>query len=210
MTQKERAQKAVKILFDPKRPLTGIKGWKTPWQFLLCVIMSARTTDDQVNIISPKLFKKFPALEDFAQASPTQVQPLIKSIGFFRTKANYLTKAARVILEDYKGKVPGTIEELIKIPGVGRKTANVFQGVILGKSEGIAVDTHVARMSRRLKLTNQSSADKIEKDLIKLYLKTQYYKVNPSFFWQGREICIAKKPKCEECKINYFCPSSHV
>lgn len=208
MTRKQRAQEAFKRLCKFKFPKTGLKNWKKPWQFLFAVILSAQANDDQVNKVTPSLFKSLPTLNDFENASIKQIEGKIKSIGLYKGKAMYLHKTSSVLLKDYNGKVPGKISELVKLPGVGRKTANVYQGVILGKSEGIAVDTHVGRVSRRLKLTNNINAFKVEKDIIKLYSVNQLHLVNPHFFWHGRTICISRKPKCKKCILSDFCPSS--
>lgn len=189
-------------------PSTGLKNWQKDWQFLFCVILSARSNDDQVSKITKKLFKKYKTLEDFANINLTVLAQDLNSIGFFNSKARYLQKSSRLLLSKYKGKVPNKLEDLTKLPGVGRKTANVYQGVILGKSEGIGVDTHVARMSKRLKLTNKNTAEKIEQDLMKLFPKSRYHRINPILFWHGRTICLARKPKCYKCRLNHFCPSA--
>jgi len=191
-------------------PSTGLKNWKSDWQFLFSVILSARSNDDQVNSITKGLFKNYPALESFANADLTKLSKDIHSIGFFNSKSKYLKNAAKIILTEYKGKTPKNLEELIKLPGVGRKTANVYQGVIFGKSEGIAVDTHVARMSQRLNLTKEKTAEKIEQDLMKIFPKSCYHRINPILFWHGRTICLARKPKCNECELNQFCPSAFI
>ncbi|MDD3648059.1 MAG: endonuclease III [Candidatus Dojkabacteria bacterium] len=189
-------------------PRTGLKNWRYDWQLLFAIILSARSNDDQINKLTPKLFNKYSKLTSFANAGQEQIARDIKSSGFYNAKAKHLHQAAILILEQYEGKVPRKLNQLVTIPGVGRKTANVFQGVIYAKSEGIAVDTHVARMSRRLRLTKEKTAEKIEKDLMELFPRSKYYLINPILFWHGRTICQARKPKCEDCALNYFCPSS--
>lgn len=209
-------QKIAKLTFDilkdkyKNKPPTGLKCWDEDWQFLFCVILSARSNDDQVNKFTKNLFKKFPTLKSFANADIEEIVKEINSIGFYNSKAKYLKESAKMILDKFDGQVPNSLENLTKLPGVGRKTANVWQGVILGESEGIAVDTHVGRMAQRLKLTTHQKADKIEEDLMNLYDKDEYHKINPILFWHGREVCKARKPECEKCDLNHFCPSSRV
>ncbi|MFC1780142.1 endonuclease III domain-containing protein [Patescibacteria group bacterium] len=210
MTKQQRANLTLKRLNRKyaKYPQTGLVGWKKPWQLLFCIIMSAQTTDDQVNKVAKTLFKKFKSLEDFANTTITSIGKAIKSTGFYNSKSKYLQNSARMILTEFKSKTPKTINYLIKLPGVARKTANVYQQVMYNKSEGIAVDTHVGRMSQRLELTKEKSAVKIEKDLMKLFPKSKYHRINPVLFWHGRTICLAKKPQCEKCELNDFCPSA--
>jgi endonuclease-3 len=191
-----------------KFPLTGLKNWNNKWQFLFSVIMSARVTDEQVSNVAKKLFKKYKTLEDFANADLGKLSKEIKGVGFYNAKAKYLKNSAQMLLAEYKKQIPATIKELIKLPGVARKTANVYQQVMFKKSEGIAVDTHVARMSKRLKLSEGKNAEKIEKDLMELFPKDKYHRINPILFWHGRTICSARKPQCENCELNDFCPSA--
>jgi endonuclease-3 len=210
MTRKERANLVLKRLDKKYKnyPPTGLKNWKKPWQFLFCVILSAQATDDQINKLSSGLFKKFPKLANFADAPIKKIESAIKSAGFYRMKAKSLQNSARLLLTDFKGKIPNRLDLLIKLPGVGRKTANVYQGVMHGKSEGIAVDTHVSRMSNRLDLSRRKSADNIEEDLMKLFPKSKYHRINPILFWHGRTVCISRKPQCDKCELNDFCPSA--
>jgi len=210
MTRRRRAKLVFKRLNKKysKFPSTGLKNWKGSWQFLFCVILSAQTTDEQINKIAKHLFRKFKTIKAFAEAPTKDIEKQIKSAGFFRVKARYLKKSAIGILTNFKGKVPRGIEELVELPGVARKTANVYQQVIFNKSEGIAVDTHVARMSRRLNLSRRKSANHIEQDLMKIFPKSKYHRINPILFWHGRTICLARKPQCEKCNLNDFCPSA--
>ncbi len=209
MNKNQRASKVFKILNKKYSdyPLTGLKNWYSPWQFLFCVILSARANDDQINKVTKKLFDKFKNLDDFANADIGKISKYIKSTGFYKVKSKYLKNCANKLISDFNKRTPKKLNDLITLPGVGRKTANVYQGVILGKSEGIAVDTHVARMSRRLKFTNNKSAEKIEEDLMKLFPKSKYHLINPIFFWHGRNICISRTPKCNSCELNKLCPS---
>jgi endonuclease-3 len=210
MTKKQRADLTLKRLNKKyaKYPQTGLVGWSKPWQLLFCIIMSAQTTDDQVNKVAKTLFKKFTTIENFANASITSIGKEIRSTGFYNSKSKYLQESAQMLLNDFNGRVPKKIKNLIKLPGVARKTANVYQQVIFNKSEGIAVDTHVSRMSQRLQFTKEKSAVKIEKDLMRLFPKSKYHRINPILFWHGRTICLAKKPHCEKCRLNDFCPSA--
>ena len=189
-------------------PKTGLKNWNNDWQLLFSIILSAQANDDQVNKVTKELYKKYTALDSIANEEIDHFKEEIRSLGFFNVKAKYLIDASNMILKDYEGKVPSELRELIKIPGVGRKSANVFQGVLFGKSEGIAVDTHVLRMSRRLGFTKNKTADKVEEDLIKIFKKEDYHMINPILFWHGRTICKAKKPVCEKCSISDICPSA--
>lgn len=234
--RKLRAGKILDLLKPKNRPLTGLKNWdpKQPWQYLFCVILSAQANDDQVNRATQKLFSKFPTLSAVATGRLEQIQEAIKSIGIYKNKAKYLHATAIKLLEKYHGKVPKTLKELTSLPGVGRKTANVYQGVVLGKSEGIAVDTHVARVSQRLGLVIKPKVkaeknsyktasrngvvpgkrsqrtlltpEQIERQLMKVFPKSKYHLINAAFFWHGREICLTRKPKCKLCKIQLYCP----
>ena len=210
MTKKELANLVIRRLYDPKRPLTGLKHWKEPWQFLFCVILSAQSNDNQINKVSPTLFLKFPTLQSFVDATIKELEKNLKTIGLFRSKARYLHGSAAKLLNKHNGNVPSTLDKLLELPGVGRKTANVYQGVILKKSEGVAVDTHVSRTSRRLGLTKQIKVEKLEKDLMRLLPKTKYHLVNAVLFWHGREVCLARGPKCTGCKLSDICPSTKI
>lgn len=217
-----RANKILKVLLQNPRPATGLTNWdpKKPWQFLFCVILSAQANDDQVNKATKKLFKTFSTLTAFvaegdysATAKIRQIQEAIKSIGIYKNKSRYLYATAKKLLRKHKGKVPRPLNTLIILPGVGRKTANVYQGVIFGRSEGVAVDTHVARVSKRLALTKPPkqknrtlTPEKTERQLMRVFAKRKYHLVNPAFFWHGREICTSRKPKCQKCAIRGLCP----
>jgi len=210
MDIKTRAQSVFKIL-DKKyknHGQTGLKNWKNDWQYLFCVILSARVTDDQVNKVTKNIFEKYKNLEDFVKADLKVLSNDIHRLGFYNSKSRHIQKAAQIIIKYFKSKIPNKIEDLIKIPGVGRKTANVFQQVILGKSEGIAVDTHVGRLSQRLGFTKMKDPKKIELDLMKIFKKEQFYRINPILFWHGRTICLAKKPNCDVCEIKKLCKSA--
>lgn len=210
MTKQQRAKLVLKRLDKKyaKSPQTGLKNWKEPWQFLFCVILSAQANDDQINKVTKRLFRKLKTLENFAKADISKLEKYIKSAGFYRVKAKYLKNSARKILKEFNGKVPKKLKYLITLSGAARKTANVYQQVIFKRSEGIAVDTHVSRMATRLALSSQNAADKIERDLMKLFPKSKYHRINPILFWHGRTICTARKPQCKRCELNDFCPSA--
>ncbi len=177
-----------------------------PFQLLVATILSAQSTDKQVNIVTPRLFSKFPDVHAFAKASISELEDAIRSIGLYRNKAKNLQKMARILVEDYDGQVPLTMNELLKLPGVGRKTANVVLGEVSGEPEGIVVDTHMKRVAKRLGLTNENNPTKIEKALNKIIPKPDWVWFSHATIRFGRAICTARKPKCETCPVNNICP----
>jgi len=178
------------------------------WQLLFSVILSAQCTDKRVNIVTPVLFKRFKTLKDFANADIYEIENYVRSTGFFRNKAKSIKGAAQKLLKDFKGKVPDSMEELITLPGVARKTANVILYVWFGKNEGVVVDTHVKRVANRLGLTNNISPEKIEKDLMGLFDRKDWGKLAYYIGDHGRNVCKAPTPRCEECGLNDICPSA--
>jgi len=178
---------------------------RNAWELLVATILSAQCTDRRVNEVTPGLFKKFPTIRDFANANLEELGNEIMSTGFFRNKAKSLVGAARKILADFGGKVPKTMDELITVPGVGRKTANVVLGGYYGIAAGIVVDTHVLRVSRRLDLTKHTDPVKIEQNLIKIIPKEKWIEFPLQLIYHGRALCVARKPRCAECKLNPFC-----
>jgi endonuclease-3 len=184
--------------------------YKTPFQLLCAVILSAQCTDERVNIVAPELFKVFPTPEKLAKAKTKEVEKLIKSTGFYHNKAKNLMGAAQALLGLYKGKMPKTIEEMVEIPGVGRKTANVVLGEVYGISEGITVDTHVTRLSNRLGWTRHQDAVKIERDLMEIVPKEEWLHFSHRLIQHGRKVCDARKPLCSVCTLAKWCPSSQV
>ena len=182
--------------------------YKTPFQLLCAVILSAQCTDERVNIVAPELFKAFPTPEKLAEAKQKDVEKIIKSTGFYHNKAKNLLGAAQALLELYKGKMPKTIEEMVEIPGVGRKTANVVLGEVYGISEGITVDTHVTRLSNRLGWTQHQDAVKIEQDLMKIIPKEEWLHFSHRLIQHGRKVCDARKPLCNVCTLAKWCPSA--
>lgn len=180
------------------------------YQLLAATILSAQSTDKQVNIVTPELFKRYPNAAVLADAEPAELETVVKSTGFFRSKTRSLLGMARALVERHHGEVPDTMEELTELPGVGRKTANVVLGNAFDKNLGIVVDTHVTRLSNRLGLTRETDAVKIEQDLIPLFPMDQWTLVSHRLIEHGRQICIARRPECEICKLNDICPSSRV
>jgi endonuclease-3 len=179
-----------------------------PLQLLVATILSAQCTDVRVNIVTKELFAKYRTAEDYADANPNELEDLIRSTGFFRNKAKSLLGMAQGLVERHEGKVPSTMDELTALPGVGRKTANVVLGNAFGIDEGIVVDTHVKRISNRLKLTNKSDPEKIEQDLVKIVPRKEWTMFSHLLIHHGRDICPARTPKCEICPVRSLCPSA--
>jgi endonuclease III len=180
----------------------------TPWQLLVATILSAQSTDRTVNLVTPALFARFATPQALAVANPEEVEGIIKSTGFFRNKTKSIVGAARSITERFSGEVPSTMEDLVGLPGVGRKTANVVLGNAFGKSFGIVVDTHVTRLSRRLGLTAHTDAVKIEQDLMPVVPKRDWTLFSHLLIFHGRRICFARKPNCAGCVLADICPSA--
>jgi endonuclease-3 len=189
------------------RSRTALK-FESPLQILVATILSAQCTDERVNKVTPGLFKKYPTAADFASADEIELQEEIRSTGFFRNKSKSIIMAAQKIGSDYGGRVPQSMEELITLPGVARKTANIVLSSGYGKAEGIAVDTHVKRLSRRLGLSSHHDPDKIEKDLTAIVPKENWLDFNNMLVNHGRKICQARKPNCPECGLRPLCPSA--
>lgn len=184
--------------------------FKSPFQLLVATILSAQCTDKQVNLVTPALFKKYKTPRAMAEANPEELEALIKSTGFFRNKAKSLLGMSAAVAEEHGGKVPQTMDELVKLPGVGRKTANVVLGNAFDTNEGVVVDTHVGRVSGRLGLTKNTDPVKIEQDLMQLFPRDGWTLLSHLFIEHGRRICEARRPRCEECFLNDLCPSSAV
>ena len=182
--------------------------FKDPWQLLVATRLSAQCTDERVNLITPELFRRYKRVENFAKATQTELEKLIKSTGFFRGKAKSLRMAAKKIVEEFAGEVPQTMEEMLTLDGIGRKSANVILGNAFGIPSGIAVDTHVLRLSKRLGLSYAKTPEKVEEDLMKLVAKRDWILFPHLVISHGRKICQARKPRCGECRLNRVCPSS--
>jgi endonuclease III len=178
---------------------------RNAWQLLVATILSAQCTDERVNKVTPDLFRKYPTMEDFANASQDELAQDIRSTGFFNNKARSLIGAARKIIADYKGEVPQSMEELLKVPGAARKTANVVLGTAYGIASGVVVDTHVQRISLRLDLTRNNDPVKIEQDLMKIIPQDRWVLFAHQIIHFGRQICIARKPRCASCPLDPIC-----
>jgi endonuclease-3 len=183
---------------------------KNAYQLLAATILSAQCTDVRVNLVTPELFRRFPTPAALAHGSQAEVEEIIRSTGFFRNKAKNLIAMAQALVADHGGEVPETMDSLHALPGVGRKTANVVLGNWYGINEGITVDTHVTRIARLLKLTKQSDAVKIERELMALFPRADWTLISHLLISHGRAICIANRPKCGECVIAKYCPSRRV
>lgn len=208
--KRERAIEVCERLDRRYGPVECFLDHENPFRLVISVLLSAQTTDAQVNKVTPELFRRWPTPEAMAGATPTEIAEVIKSLGFYKTKAKHCVEAAQMIVADYGGHVPADMKELVKLPGVGRKTANIVLNVSFGIVEGIAVDTHVNRIAHRLKLspkTHEKEPLKTEQDLLKILPKAYWRNVNHQWIKFGREICDARKPLCSECPLSDICPS---
>lgn len=206
MKEKERIQKILKALEKEYANVRCALQHESPFQLLVATILSAQCTDKKVNEVTPDLFKCFPTPESFAKASIENIEHSIRSIGLFRSKAKNIKKMSEVLVSDFNSEVPNTLDQLVSLAGVGRKTANVVLGEVFGKSEGVVVDTHVARISQLLGLTKHTDALKIERDLIKKIPEKSWVQFSHRLIWHGRLICIARRPQCHDCVLLSLCP----
>ena len=181
-----------------------------PFELLIATILSAQSTDDRVNIVTADLFRKYKKPEDYLKVPPSELEKDIHSTGFFRNKTKSIQGTAKLLTEEYGGEVPHTMDELLALPGVARKTANVVLGNAFGVKAGVVVDTHVTRLSHRLGLTQEKTAEKIERDLIPIVPKKDWVIFPHLMIYHGRKICKARNPLCEECTIEKLCPSSYL
>jgi len=188
---------------------TALK-FETPFQILVATILAAQCTDERVNKVTPGLFRKYPTAAAFASADREELENEIRSTGFFRIKAKSILGAAKKIVEDFGGRVPDTMAELLILPGVARKTANIVLSAGYGKAEGIAVDTHVRRLAGRLGLSRESDPEKIEGDLMRIVPREDWLDLNSMLVDHGRKTCRARKPDCPACPIRHLCPSANV
>lgn len=177
----------------------------TAWELLVATILSAQSTDANVNRVTPALFQKYPTVQDFARLNPEQLETDIRSTGFFRNKSKSVVGAAKKIVSDFGGEVPSDMDELLTLPGVARKTANVVLGTWFNKGVGVVVDTHVTRISRRLELTKNTDAPKIEQDLMKVIPQERWILFSHQVIWHGRKLCMARAPKCVDCPLENIC-----
>jgi endonuclease-3 len=207
MTSRERVEQLVKVLPKVYPDAHCELHFHNPLELLVATILSAQCTDKRVNLVTPTLFAKYRTAKDYANAPSATLEGLIRSTGFFRNKTKSIRAASAAIVAKHAGRVPDTMEELHGLPGVGRKTANVVLGNAFGKDEGIVVDTHVARLSHRLRLTRQTDPEKIEHELMKLVPRPHWTNWSHWLIWHGRRRCFARKPDCHHCEIFRLCPS---
>ncbi len=202
----ERAELIVQRLAEAYPDARCELKFRSPFQLLIATILSAQCTDERVNSLTPALFRKYRSARDFAEADSKELEQDIKPTGFFRSKARSIQACCRELVERHSGKVPTDLDEMVKLTGIGRKTANMVLGAALGKATGIVVDTHVRRVAARLGLTRQTDPDKIEQDLIKLVPQDQWVPFSFRLIHHGRYCCTARNPQCEQCKLVELCP----
>jgi endonuclease III len=208
--ERERAASIVAILRELYPGAKCSLDFTNPLELLVATVLSAQCTDERVNIVTKALFKKYRSAEDYANASPEELEQDIKQTGFYRNKAKHIREAARLIVERHGGEVPRTMAELTALPGVARKTANVVMGNAYGIVEGVVVDTHVGRIARRLGLTNSDDPVKVEQDLMALLPQSDWLDLSHMLILHGRAICQARKPLCAECALAPLCPTGRV
>ncbi len=205
---KKRAQTVIELLEKEYPKAKVALQYKNPLELLIATILSAQCTDQRVNMVTKTLFKKYTKLEDYAKADLKELEQEIRSTGFYHNKAKNIQNCSRMLIEKYNSKVPKTMDELLELPGVARKTANIVLSNAYGIIEGIAVDTHVRRLSQRLGLTENEDPNKIETDLMQLVPKENWARITDLLIFHGRNICTAKKPRCNICTLNKICPSA--
>jgi endonuclease-3 len=184
--------------------------YRDPLQLLVATILSAQCTDERVNQVTPGLFKKYRSAKDYAEANIAEFEQEIRSTGFFRAKAKSIINCSKQLVEKHGGKVPQTMEELVQLPGIGRKTANCVLGAAYGIASGVVVDTHVRRLAQRIGLSKEDDPEKIEQDLMEIVSKKDWIDLGNMLIWHGRRTCQARKPNCPECIINDLCPSAEI
>jgi len=178
---------------------------QSAWELLVATILSAQCTDERVNKVTPELFRKYPTPQDFARLRPEQLEPDIRSTGFFRNKSKSIVGAAKKVVSDFGGEVPADMDNLLTLPGVARKTANVVLGTWFGKAEGVVVDTHVQRIARRLELTGNTDPNRIEQDLMRAIPREKWTSFAHQLIWHGRRLCTARSPRCVDCPLENLC-----
>lgn len=203
---KRHAARVAKLLAQIYPAAKCALNFRSPLELLIATILSAQCTDVRVNIVTKELFRKYRSAADYADADSRQLEAEIKSTGFFRSKAKSIQSACRQLVDEYDGQVPNDLEALVKLPGVGRKTANVVLGTAFGIASGVVVDTHVRRITKRLGLTTHKEPEKIERDLMAVLPRKEWVDFSHRLIHHGRRICIARRPKCDECTLNKVCP----
>jgi len=204
----QRTQKIIALLEKQYPNAKTALNYTTPLEILVATMLSAQTTDVRVNIVTQTLFKKYHSAQDYANADIKELEQNVRSTGFYHNKAKNLKGCCQLLIEKFSGQVPKTMEELLELPGVARKTANIVLYNAYGITAGIAVDTHVRRLSERLGLTPQKDQDKIEQDLLKLTPKDMWMPLTDLLIFHGRQVCTARKPRCDICVLNKICPSA--
>ena len=208
LDKKTRLLKIIELLEKEYPKAKTALHYSSPLEILVATILSAQCTDKRVNLVTPSLFKKYKTVKDYANADLAELEQDIRSTGFYRNKAKNIKNAGRMIIEQFNSQVPQTMEEILMLPGVARKTANIVLSNAYGIIVGIAVDTHVRRLSKRLGLTENTNPDKIEKDLMQIVPKTHWKSITNLLISHGRAVCSARKPKCGTCCLNKICPSA--
>lgn len=208
MEDQERIQQIVKLLAKEHSDAKIALHYSNPLELLVATVLSAQSTDKTINEVTKSLFKKYQKAKDYANADLKDLEKDIRSTGFYRNKAKYLKKMGQMLVEKFESKVPRSMDKLTMLPGVARKTANIVLSNAFGIVEGIAVDTHVRRLSQRLGLSKNKDPNKIERDLMKLVPKEQWPKLTDLLIFHGRRVCTAKNPNCRDCVINKLCPSA--
>jgi endonuclease-3 len=207
---KQRVEKIIELIEKQYPNAKTALNFTNPLEILLATILSAQTTDVTVNIVTRNLFKKYRTAEDYVNADIVELEQVIHSTGFYHNKAKNLQKCCQLLVEKFHSQVPKTMEELLELPGVARKTANIVLYSAFGITAGIAVDTHVTRLSQRLGLTQQKNQNKIEQDLMQITPKEKWMPLTDLLIFHGRNVCKAKKPHCEVCVLNKICPSAFI
>lgn len=206
--KRERAIEVCRRMDELYPAVKSALNFTTPFTMVICVLLSAQTTDAAVNKVTPELFRRWPDAEAMAAADPTEIAEVIRTIGFFRTKSVHCVKASQMIVSEFGGEVPQTMKELTRLPGVGRKTANIVLNKAFGIVDGIAVDTHVYRIASRLRFSNAPTPLACEQDLLALLPHELWGSVNEQWIHFGRDTCSAQRPKCDGCPLLDFCPSA--
>jgi endonuclease-3 len=206
--KKTRVLKIINLLEDEHPDAKIALNYTNPLELLVATILSAQCTDQRVNIVTKEIFKKYRKPEDYANADLKELEEDIRSTGFYRNKAKNIKKCCQTLVEKFDSKVPKTMDEMLKLAGVARKTANIVLSNVYDVIEGIAVDTHVRRLAKRLGLSEHENPNKIEADLMDIVPKTHWKKITDLLIFHGRRICVARKPKCRTCVLNKLCPSA--
>ncbi|HZQ70514.1 MAG TPA: endonuclease III [Terriglobales bacterium] len=204
-TSPQRVQEILRRLDQTYPDVTCALTHNDAWELLVATILSAQSTDVNVNKVTPVIFRKYPTVQDFAALQPEDLEPDVRSTGFFRNKSKSVVGAAKKIVSDFGGKVPDNMEDLLTLPGVARKTANVVLGTWFKRNDGVVVDTHVQRLSRRLELTKQEDPKKIELDLMAILPREKWTIFSHQLIWHGRKLCVARSPRCAECPLENIC-----